>query len=327
MRILILGGTVFVGRALAEAGLRRGHSVTLFNRGSNPGVIDGAKEIHGDRGVSLEALHSGQWDCVIDTCGYVPRVVRLACLELAGRATHYTFISTISVYADSSDPNLSETSACATLEDETTEVVDGETYGGLKVLCEREVSTAFPDHSLIVRPGLIVGPHDPTDRFTYWVDRIGRDGTVLGPGRPDQPVQVIDARDLAEWTLSMIENRASGTYNACGPEEPLTFESMLRAVKRGTGSDALVVWPTDNLLQAEGVRPRQDLPLWIAKSDNADGLMKVSHYHARGANLQFRPLEDTVRDTWTWVQARGTELKLGLDPAKEAELVEKALTV
>lgn len=327
MRILILGGTVFVGRALAEAALRRGHEVTLFNRGTRPGLIAGAKEIHGDRGVSLEPLHGKSWDSVLDTCGYLPRVVRMACRELAGRTSHYTFISTVSVYADGSDQAITETSALATLEDETTEAITAETYGALKVLCEHEVEQAFPTSSLVVRPGLIVGPNDPTDRFTYWVDRIGRGGTVLGPGRPDQPVQVIDARDLAEWTLDMVENRACGTYNACGPAEPLTFEQMLRAIKKGAASEALVVWPSEALLETEGVQPGKDLPFWIPESENADGLMRVSNRRAVGANLQFRPLEATVKDTWAWVQTREAPLQLGLDPKREAELVEKALTV
>ncbi|MCO5297962.1 MAG: NAD-dependent epimerase/dehydratase family protein [Fimbriimonadaceae bacterium] len=327
MRILILGGTVFVGRALAEAALKRGHHVTLFNRGTHAGAVPGAEEIHGDRTKGLAPLHTGHWDAVIDTCGYVPRVVRLACQELAGRVNHTTFISTISVYADASDPHLSETSALATIEDETTEEVNGETYGALKALCEHEVEKAFPSSSLIVRPGLIVGPHDPTDRFTYWVDRIGRGGTVLGPGRKEQPVQVIDARDLAEWTLGMVENKVSGTYNACGPAEPLTFEQMLRGIKKGTGSDALVVWPTDELLVAEGVQPGSDLPFWIPESENGDGILQVSNRRAVAANLRFRPLEDTARDTWAWTQSRAAPLKLGLDPDREAQLIEKALTV
>ncbi len=324
---MILGGTVFLGRTLAEAAMRRGHAVTLFNRGSNPGVINGARELHGDRGVNLEALHSGQWDCVIDTCGYVPRVVKMACRQLAARTTHYTFVSTVSVYADPSDDHLDENSALATIADEATEEITEDTYGALKVLCEQEVNGAFPDNSLIVRPGLIVGPHDPSDRFTYWVDRVGRGGTVLGAGRQDQPVQLIDVRDLAEWALSMIENRVCGTYNACGPATPLSFEQMLRTIKRGTGSDALVVWPTDELLQAEGVRPGEGLPLWIPASDNADGLMRVSNQSAISANLTFRPLQTTVADTWAWVQKRNTPLKRGIDPEREAELVEKALSV
>lgn len=325
MRILILGGTVFVGRALAEAALKRGHAVTLFNRGSNPGSIDGAREIHGDRGVSLEALHSGNWDCVIDTCGYVPRVVKMACKELKPRTKHYTFISTVSVYADPSDAQINENSALAAIEDPNVEEVNAETYGALKVLCEQEVNAAFPDNSLIVRPGLIVGPHDPTDRFTYWVDRIGRGGSVLGVGRQDQPVQVIDVRDLAEWTLSMIENRVCGTYNACGPDTPLEFEGMLDAIRRGTGSGSLVVWPTDDMLEAEGVQPRQDLPFWIPASSNTDGLMRCSNQSACGANLTFRPLTETAADTWKWVQTRNTPLKLGLTFEREAELVDKVM--
>lgn len=318
---------MFVGRAMAECAVRRGHHVTLFNRGTRRGVVAGVEEVQGDRTQGLAALHTGHWDAVIDTCGYVPRVVKLSCQELTGRVNHYTFVSTISVYADASDPHLSETSALATIEDESTEEVTSETYGALKVLCEHEVESAFPSASLVVRPGLIVGPHDPTDRFTYWVDRLGRGGTVLGAGRQDQPVQVIDARDLAEWTIGMAEDRVTGTYNACGPAEPLTFEAMLRSVKRGIGSDALVVWPTDELLEAEEVKPGKDLPFWMPESGNSDGLMQVSNQRAVAANLRFRPLEDTARDTWRWVQSRQEPLKLGLDPEKEAELVEKALSV
>ncbi len=208
MKLLVLGGTVFLGRHLVEAATARGHSVTLFNRGQhNPELYPEVEKLRGDRDSDLSALQGRRWDAVIDTCGYLPRAVRASAELLADAVDHYTFISSISVYADFHTPAMDESAPVGTLADETVEEVTGETYGPLKALCEQAAERALPGRVLNIRPGLIVGPHDPTDRFTYWPVRVARGGEVLAPGRPHVPVQVIDGRDLAEWTVRMVEAR------------------------------------------------------------------------------------------------------------------------
>jgi 2'-hydroxyisoflavone reductase len=196
VKLLILGGTRFLGRHLVDAALERNHQVTLFNRGkSNPDWYPEIETIIGDRDSDLEQLTERSWEAVLDTCGYIPRIVRASAQALSAAVTHYTFISSISVYADETIPNMDETALVGSIEDETVEEITGETYGPLKVLCEQEVQSAFPEGALIIRPGLIVGPHDPSDRFTYWPVRLARGGDVLAPGDPRMPVQIIDARD------------------------------------------------------------------------------------------------------------------------------------
>ncbi|MBZ0302858.1 MAG: NAD-dependent epimerase/dehydratase family protein, partial [Anaerolineae bacterium] len=225
MKILLLGGPKFLGRAVIDAALAAGHTVTMFNRGqTNPDLYPQVEKLYGDRDGQLDPLRGRSWDAVIDTCGYVPRVVRQSAELLAEAVGRYVFISTISVYEDI--VGSSEDSALAVLEDETTEEVSG-AYGGLKVLCERVVQGVYGDRALIIRPGLIVGPHDPTDRFTYWVTRTARGGRMLVPAASDYPMQVIDVRDLAEWTVRMVEGDMPGVYNATGPAEPLTMGEML----------------------------------------------------------------------------------------------------
>src|SRR6478672_8232941 len=225
MRLLVLGGTQFLGRHLVEVALREGDAVTIFHRGrTNPDLFAGQVErISGDRDGGLDALAGGEWDAVVDTCGYVPRVVAASARALADRCGHYTFVSTESVYGDVGEPGLDESAPVAVLDDPATEVVDGETYGGLKALCEEAAEAAMPGRVLNVRPGLIVGPHDPSDRFTYWPRRLARGGEVLAPGSAEGLVQVIDARDLAEWAVRMVEGGKTGVYNATGPENPLTM--------------------------------------------------------------------------------------------------------
>jgi 2'-hydroxyisoflavone reductase len=221
MEILVIGGTVFLGRALVEAALEKDHRVTLFNRGkSNPECFPEVEKLLGDREIDLSILEGRSWDVVVDTCGYVPRVVRKSAELLADAVEHYTFISTVSVYADLSTPHNDEHAAVGKIEDETIEKVTGETYGPLKALCEQAVMKAMPDRVLVVRPGLIVGPHDPSDRFTYWVQRVSRGGEVLAPKPASMPVEFIDVRDLAEWILRMVEIRETGIYNAVGPGQP-----------------------------------------------------------------------------------------------------------
>lgn len=325
MRILIFGGTNFLGRHTAAAALERGHEVTLFHRGqTNPGLFPDAEEILGDREHDLALLAGREWDAVIDVPGYVPRIVRASAQALAGHVKHYAFISTISVYDSIPEPGMDESAPVGQLPEPSEDVQ--KYYGQLKALCEDEVRAAFPDAALVIRPGLIVGPFDPTDRFSYWPIRIARGGEVLAPGDPDRQVQVIDARDLANWTVECVERGTTGTFNATGPATRLTMREMLEACREGTASDATFTWVDESFLEAEGVGPWMEAPLWLPASDtDTRGMLAVSIDRAVNAGLTFRPLAETARDTLAWHRSRpaGTQLKAGLQPERERELLEK----
>jgi 2'-hydroxyisoflavone reductase len=326
MNLLILGGTVFLGRHLVEAALARGHAVTLFNRGQhNPDLFPEVERLRGDRDGDLQALEGRRWDAVVDTCGYVPRVVRASAEMLAPNVDHYTFISSISVYADTSKPGIDEQAPVGTLDDPTTEEVTGESYGPLKALCEQAAEVTMPGRVLNIRPGLIVGPHDPTDRFTYWVRRVAEGGEVLAPGDPDAPVQVIDARDLAGWTIRMIEQRQTGVFNATGPAERLRMADLLTTCRQVSRSDATFVWLDDAFLLEAGAGPWIEVPLWIPATDGqSDGLLDIDIAKARAAGLTFRDIADTVRDTLAWDRTRpaDTERRAGLAPERERALLQ-----
>lgn len=318
MHLLVLGGTVFVGRHLVETAVGRGHDVTLFNRGQTaPDLFPDLECLNGDRDGDLTALEGRPFDAVVDTCGYLPRIVRAAASALAERAAHYTFISSISVYAESFS-RLDEDAILDRIDDETVETVDGETYGPLKALCEREVVHAFAERSLIVRPGLIVGPSDPTDRFTYWPHRLNRGGEVLAPGDPDALLQFIDVRDLSEWLVAQIERRASGIFNATGPSDPLTFGDFLTRADRACGGAAELSWVSDEFLLDHQVRPWMELPLWVPATN-----MQTRIDRALAAGLRFRPLEQTVTDTLAWAleQPEPHDWRAGMDPTRERELL------
>lgn len=299
MRLLILGGTRFVGRHMAAAALDRGWDVTLFNRGqSGPNLFPEAEHRVGDRDGGLGALADGEWDAVIDTSGYVPRLVRASAELLGPRAGLYLFISSVSAYAAAPRAGLTEDAPLAELDEPDTEDVAAH-YGGLKALCEQTVGRTMGDRAGIVRPGIIVGPHDPTDRFAWWITRIAEGGRVVAPEPRDQPVQVIDARDLAEFCMRLVEDRRSGVFNAVG--NPMPLEEMLRTIARSTGSGAEFEWVPEAQLLADGV----ELPLWVAPESNPDqrGLFAFSNERAKQAGLALRPLEDTVRDTLASVRA------------------------
>ncbi len=321
MQILILGGTVFLGRHLVEAALARGHTVTLFNRGQhNPELFPTVEKVHGDRAWDLGLLLERRWDAVIDTCGYVPRLVRLAASQLARQVEHYTFISSVSVYSDLEQPGLQEAAPAGVLADPTIETVNADTYGPLKALCESAAEQAMPGRVLVVRPGLIVGPWDPSDRFSYWPVRLARGGEVLAPGAPGEPVQFIDVRDLAAWLLDRVEHRQTGVYNATGPATPLTRQELLQACQAVAGTNAELTWVDDDFLLAEGVAPYSDLPLWVPAV--YAGLDRVDIAKARAADLHFRPLTETIRDTLDWRQAHAAlPWRAGLSAEREQELL------
>ncbi|HSP73357.1 MAG TPA: SDR family oxidoreductase [Gaiellaceae bacterium] len=322
MRVLVLGGTQFLGRHLVEAALARGHEVTLFNRGqTRPGLFPQVERLTGDRDGDLGALAGGEWDAALDTSGYVPRVVRRSAELLEPLAGRYLFVSSVSAYADLSQPGIDETAPVAQLVEETEEY-RSEAYGALKALCEDVVRETFGDRATVVRPGLIVGPWDPTGRFTYWPVRVAEGGEVLAPEPRDAPVQVIDARDLAAWCVRLAEDGAAGTFNAVGPERPLTMEQVLEGCREVAGSDARFVWAPPEWLLEQGVEEWMGLPLWLASSEYR-GMQQVDLSRALAAGLGFRPLTETIADTLAWVRSgeAPADPPAGLDRDRERELL------
>ena len=322
MKLLLLGGTKFLGRHFVEAALAREHEVTLFHRGeTGAGLFPELDHILGDRDGGLEPLEGREWDAVIDTSGYLPRVVRDSARLLANATAHYTFVSSISVYADHSQPGTTEEAEVALLEDVLVEEVM-ENYGGLKALCEKVVERELPGRTLVVRPGLIVGPNDPSDRFSYWVDRLARGGEVLAPDDPEHAVQFIDVRDLAEWMLRQVEAQTVGVIHATGPEQPCTLEQVLEACREVAASEATLNWVKAELLTEQGVGEWIDMPLWIHDPGFA-GHSRIDISRALEASLSFRPLDETVRATLEWLRTRPAdhEWKAGLRPDREAEVL------
>ena len=320
MNLLVLGGTQFVGRHIVKTAQERGHTVTLFNRGNNSDVFPELEQLKGDRNHDLSALKGRGWDAVIDVSAYFPHQVAAALNVLKDRVGHYTLVSSISVYADQSKAHQDESAPVETLEDESVSEVTGETYGGLKVLCERTLKEVMPS-ALIIRPGLVVGPYDHTDRFTYWVHRVAQGGEVLAPDDPEYPVQFIDARDLAEFILQGVETSRTGTFNAVEDPDRFTLGEVLRGAKEVSGSDATFTWVSEAFLLEQNVTPWSELPLWIPGDDI--GLMRTSNRKAREAGLSTRPLVETVRDTLAWSRTRpaDVERKAGLSREREAELL------
>ena len=317
MRLLLLGGPKFVGRAVIDVALARGHEVTLFNRGTTGGgLYPELDRVVGDRDGGLEGLRGREWDAVVDTSGYLPRVVGQSAglLADADAVGHYVFVSSISVYASFAEV-VDEGSELAELSAPGSEDISAD-YGALKALCEREVDTAFPGRSTAVRAGLIVGPHDPTGRFTYWPHRVARGGDVLVPGPAWRPVQLVDVRDLAAWIVTAAEERLSGAFNATGPA---TMGAVLDAARRASGSTARAVEVDDAFLTGQGVGEWMELPLWIDPSnDDWRHFMEVDATRATAAGLTFRPLDDTVAAT---LADAGLVDGVGLTPGRETELL------
>lgn len=334
LKILILGGTGFIGPHQVRYALARGHQITLFNRGRRPQDWPAeVEELTGDRDTGdLKSLEGDRtWDVCLDNPTSVPFWVRDAGRVLAGRVGHYVFVSTLSVYADNATPGADETAptlpyrgADVFAETRDTLRANLNLYGPLKAACEREAEKHFPGRTTLVRPTLIVGPGDDTDRFTYWPVRLARGGEVLAPPA-DDPVQIIDARDLAEWMIRLAEQRVIGTFNAAGPAQELSVAALLRDIEGVTRAGARPVHVDPGFLERQGVRAWADLPAWVPGQGATAGFARVSHARARGAGLTFRPLPATVTDLLAWFNAlpaeRRAKLRAGLAPEREAEVL------
>ena len=337
LNILILGGTGFTGPEQVDYAIARGHRVTLFNRNkTRPGMFKGkvAEELIGDLNNDTSALAGKTFDVVIDNPTTFPAWVRNAGKYLAGHTKHYVFISTTSVYRDQSQIGINE-------ESPTTPMPDGldpytldpkhatQYYGALKTRAEQEVHALYPDEWTVIRPCLIVGPLDRTDRFTYWPARIDQGGEVLAPDKPDDPCQFIDSRDLAEWTVRAAENRLLGTYNAIGPAKPLTISEMLYGVKAVTTAGAQFTWVPWEFLQAQGIRPWTQMTVWMPPYGRTAGYQRRSAAKALAKGLTFRPLAVTAKDTLDWHKTRSAEEQAatlegkinGLSMKREAEVL------
>ncbi|WP_437678707.1 NAD-dependent epimerase/dehydratase family protein [Sorangium sp. So ce131] len=329
--LLILGGTSFLGPALVEAAKARGYTITLFNRGkTRPHLFPDIEKLHGDRdpskGDGLKALSGRSWDAVIDNSGFVPRIVKASAELLAPNVKQYVFISSLSVYASHTTPSADETAPVGTLSDPTVETMgkEYENYGPLKALCEQAAEAAMPGRVTNVRPGFIVGPEDPTDRFTYWPVRVDRGGDVLAPGAPSDPIQIIDVRDLAAWLIQVVETRTTGVFNAAGPGEPLTMGGLLDACAAASNARATFTWVSAQFIEKLGGEP-VDLPIWAPAEGETRAFHLRSAERARKAGLTFRPVSETVKDTLAWWKTlpadRQAKLRAGLTPEREAEVL------
>ena len=318
MRILVLGGTRFAGRAIVEAALGRGDTVTLFNRGqSNPGLFPGVETVTGDRTKDLSPLDGREFDAVVDVACYEPDTARRSAAAFRGRTGRYVFVSTVSVYASQATTEAQlEDAPVAVLKPDSTDFA--ENYGANKALCEDIIGDVYGDRALIGRPGLITGPHDPTDRFPYWPRRIARGGRVLAPGDPGDLTQVIDVRDLAAFLLDGIHRDRGGVFNLTGAARP--FGILLDLCRTATYSDADLTWVPTSELVAAGVDPGMGIPLWVGEP-GYEAFNNVDSSRAVGAGLACRTITETIRDTLGWDLGRGGPEQPGLDPAEEQRLL------
>jgi len=335
LKILILGGTGFTGPFQVKYALSRGHKVTVFNRGkTHPGELPKeAEQLIGDRNGQLDALKGRTWDVCIDIPTTLPVWVRDAAQILKGNVDRYVFISTISVFSDVSKVNMDENGPLAEYKGadamkETQETLTASRYalyGPLKALSEKETEKWFPGKSLIVRPGLIVGPGDESDRFTYWPVRVERGGEVLAPGTPDDPVQIIDARDLAEWVIRMVEQGTVGTFNATGPAYKLSIGKMLNEIKAATKSNATFTWADADFLKEQKVRPWADMPTWVPPRGESIGFSQINVQKALSKGLTFRSIGDTTTATLAWFHSQTAErqakLRAGLTAERETAVL------
>jgi 2'-hydroxyisoflavone reductase len=327
LSILMLGGTGFLGPQTVEAALKHGHKVTLFNRGkTRPDLFPNLEKLHGDRETDdLKALEGRKFDAVVDTSANVPRWVKKAAAVLGSNIGHYVYISSISVYPDNSKPGMDETAAVARIADPTTEKITGETYGALKALSEKAAQESMPGKVTVVRPGLIVGPEDPSDRFTYWPVRVAKGGEVLAPGSSEDPIQVIDVRDLGAFLVRLIEDKTTGVFNALGPDKPLTMGQTLLACKQAAGSDAAFTWVDADFLEKHDVHAWSDMPAWVPNRGDTAGFAKVGNARAIKAGLTFLPIADTAKATLDWFrtlpEARRGKLRAGISAERETKVL------
>lgn len=331
LKLLVLGGTGFLGPHFVAAARKRGHTLTLFNRGkTNPDKFSGEdyrdiEQLHGDRKTDLSALEGERkWDAVLDTSAYIPADVTRSAKLLAPKVRQYLLVSTISVYAKNDVPS-EETSPLAVLSDPNVTEVTGETYGGLKALCEKAAEAELPGRTTVVRPGLIVGPGDNSDRFTYWPARAERGGEILAPGSAQDPTQFIDVRDLAAFLLACIERGHVGIYNADAEPGALTMGALLRESQKAAGKKSTLTWAPADFLEVQKVAPWSDMPVWIPARGEYAGFGRTSVRKARAAGLSYRPLRDTVRDTLAWwrklPEERRAKPKAGLSAQRESEVL------
>ena len=316
----MIGGTVFLGRHVVDSLLARGHEVTLFNRGeSGPDLYPDLERVLGDRDGDIERLGDRRFDAVIDTCGYAPRIVGASARYLADRADHYTFVSSVSVYdlKGRSQP-VAEDAPVRVMDDPAREDITGDTYGALKALCEAAAEAAMPGRVFNVRPGLIAGPYDPTDRYTWWPHRLRRGGRVLAPLGPSTPTQYIDARDLADWIVRAAESRLAGAFHATGPAAPTTLGAFLPACAAAVGGEVELIWWDEAALEEAEFALWKDLPMAVPAE--VEAMQRCDISAALAAGLTHRPMAETARDTLAWADTRGAdhEWKAGLDPAREA---------
>jgi len=335
LKILILGGTGFLGPAVVEIALTRGHQVTLFNRGkTNPELFPDVPRLVGDRFGDLAALETGEWDVVVDNTGYIPSTVRDSAQLLASRAGQYIFISSISVYADFSQPGNNENSPVGVLTPEEVAAaqsmkdITGANYGPLKALCEQEAENAFPLRCCNIRPGLIVGPMDRSDRFTYWPVRIAKGGEVLCPDQPDVVTQVIDVRDLARFIVHCAEENTVGVYNATSPPGQLTMGELFDTCRAVSGSDATFTWVSAEFLEENEVSAWSDMPVWVPLEGEEAGHPFMEVDRAVAAGITYRPIAETVRGTLDWwknvpQERKDNEMRSGISAEREAELLAK----
>jgi 2'-hydroxyisoflavone reductase len=315
--ILILGGTAFLGPHIVDRALARGHTVTLFNRGkTRPELFPNVEKLRGDRDGQLDALKGRRWDACVDTSGYVPRIVKLSAELLAPNIEQYIFVSTISVYADGAPVGADESWQLQTMTDPTSEDVKGnnfKNYGALKALSEQAADAAMTGRVATIRPGLIIGPGDPTGRFTHWPTRLAEGGEVLCPGDGRTPVQYIDGRDLGDWIVHLVEQNTTGTMNALGPERRVTMREVIDASNAALGSKATPVWVAAKFLDKHEVAPWSEMPMWIPDEGDYAGIGTMSNARALKAGLTFRPIGDTTKDTLAWLKTLPPELAQKLE--------------
>ncbi len=322
MKILTIGGTRFFGRAFVEEAMRRGHEVSVFHRGeSEPADLSDVEHLHGDRKDALGTLGRRSWDAVLDTCAFVPREVREVAEAIGDRVGHYTLVSSLSVHPDDLPVGADEDTPTHRPPDPDTEEVTDETYGPLKVACEVEAATAFAERLLVIRPGYIVGPHDSTDRFTYWVRRAAAGGEMLVSGPPEASIQGIDARDLGTFVLDRIEASDTDTYGVVGPSEPATMADVLGSARSAAHADTTFVWAEQEWVLALGDRHETWFPMW---HPHLPGFHAYDAKKATTAGLRPRPFDETIAETLAWDRERGLpSLGAGMTPEKERELLSK----